>query len=175
MGSRALWKAQLLVASDEYYVLTDPDLDISGIPLDAVEHLKKGFSLMPNVMKSGYSLRIDDLPCNPHTEKLLRHEKLFWQRPISDEFYNAPIDTTFALYRNIPATYGQLSPAVRSAPPYMALHLPWYLLGLAPNDLPEEYRYYLETVKPEFMQSARRLHTDFSSQLEHDKKEGKIK
>jgi len=51
--------------------------------------------------------------------------------------FDAPLDTTFALYRPSP-TFAL--PALRTGPPYVASHLPWYQ-NL--EDLPDDEQYYM--------------------------------
>jgi hypothetical protein len=96
--------------------------------------------------KVGFSLKIDDLPeCFTPRKAVTDHEQTFSRFFISDEqIYYAPIDTTFALYRPRSswkhANYN--IEIYRTAYPYMARHLPWYLDSANPD---EETLYYLDT------------------------------
>jgi hypothetical protein len=70
-------------------------------------------------------------------------EHFFHDYKRDDMLYWAPIDTTFALYR----PRGKRKHAnnniemYRTAYPYMARHLPWYIDSKNPDD---ENRYYIE-------------------------------
>lgn len=138
LGHLALWKSGLIDSFDDrYFILTDPDLDLSGVPHDYADFLLKGLENNPNVVKSGLSLRIDDLPNNPFAKQAYEWEKKFWQgRRDGLGFINASIDSTFAVYDR-ERTWGDFpggSPsndkffsAVRAPKPYTAKHCPWYL------------------------------------------------
>lgn len=133
---------------DRYYCVTDHDLDLSEIPKDYISVLMEGLEKNPDVTKCGFSLRLGDLPGNDFTKKVIEWEKKFWKTK-GNGFYQADIDTTFALYDK-ERDFGRLPPegnkffhAVRSPEPYTARHLPWYL---TPEDIlnNDEERYYLE-------------------------------
>ena len=85
------------------------------------------------------ALRINDLPDTyKHKTAVLNWEKQFWTREIEPGVYDAPLDTTFALYR--PSASFTLR-ALRTGPPYVASHLPWYQ---DLDALPEDEQYYME-------------------------------
>jgi len=88
-------------------------------------------------------LKIDDLPdCYAMKKEVILWEQQFFQRKRDEFLYFAPIDTTFALYR----PYGKRRHAFfnvemyRTAFPYMARHLPWYIDSENPD---EENLYYI--------------------------------
>jgi len=121
-------------AAGKPYIVTDNDLDISGVPLDMVEYLQAGFEV-ENVTKVGLSLEILDLPYNDYTKEVVDWEKKFWQTQIGG-YFRAPIDTTLALYNSItPLT--NFYPALRADRPYTARHLPWY--NVPPLSEEEQY------------------------------------
>lgn len=136
--------------TDRDYIVTDHDLDLSGVPLDMVDFLRKGLNdaraLKIGAVKSGLSLRISDLPSNTYTEEVIKWERAFWHNPTTvDGFYLSNIDTTLALYaKERFDTVGHSSDAfyaaVRSPEPYVARHLPWYNTK---ENLTEEERYYM--------------------------------
>lgn len=149
MGHQVFWKAEFLTRFiDRYYIVTDPDLDLSGVPDDFVDVLMKGLLANPTVIKSGLSLRIDDLPDNPYANEVKAWEQKYWDRPQDEHgFYKSEIDTTLALYDR-ERVFGQLPndlffQAVRSPYPYTARHLPWYQTkeSVAAN---EEEKYYMD-------------------------------
>jgi len=141
LGPRALWASGLIgELSDVPFVYTDPDVvPTEECPGDAVLELSELLRVHRRASKAGLGIRIDDIP-ERYAEKsaVQSWEARFWQRPLARNCYDAMVDTTFALYR--PGSWHQLQ-AVRSAPPYLARHLPWYADSSKPT--PEE-RYYAE-------------------------------
>ena len=127
------------------YVVTDCDLDIAACPADVLDVLQEPLNWNRGVVKSGLSLRIDDLP--EWQFAAVRWETQFWRTPIEGgRFYDAMVDTTFAMYDcHSPHSRAMVVPgtkAVRSAPPYWARHMPWYLDG---DNLDDENRHYFRT------------------------------
>jgi len=118
------------IYGQDTYAVTDCDLDIGECPMDLLEVLREPFAWGEGIVKSGVSLRIDDLPT--WQGQVLEWESRWWLSPIHDgRFYRAAIDTTFAAYQaHTPhrlATRVTGIKSVRSAPPYIAKHIPWYL------------------------------------------------
>ena len=145
-GHQVLWNQCPELITDRYYIVTDHDLDISGLPSDWVEHLRKGLDLFQNVIKSGLSLRIDDLPENEYTKEVIAWEKKYWERELKNGFYLSEIDTTLAMYDKT-RNFGKLPndrffSAVRSDAPYSAIHCPWSNTKETIENDPEE-QYYL--------------------------------
>lgn len=161
LGKFAPWKSGLVDSlPGEFYVVTDPDLDLSGIPLDVLDVLKAGM-LKHNASKAGLSLRLDDLPEDSLVGQEAAHwEAQWWKDKADDQFFNAAIDTTFAMYRKSKTDGGH----IRSAPPYMARHLPWYLNE---SNMTEEYRYYLSTASSvsDWGNKMKRVHRDRTEPL----------
>ena len=129
-GHKSLWESGIINEySDRYYIVTDHDLDLTGVPKDFISVLMKGFE-NPNIVKSGLSLRIDDLPDNEYTKEVIEWESRFWKtRQDNNGFYFSDIDTTLAIYdreRMPDININQWFSAVRSPAPYSARHLPWY-------------------------------------------------
>jgi hypothetical protein len=147
MGHHAPWLSGVIEQdAAEWYVVTDCDLDIDGVPLDCLQRLREPFDWPGKpIIKSGLSLRIDDVP--KFQTKVLSWEPRFWKRQVpGGRFYWAQVDTTFALYRGS-CPYEKCmqvvqAHSVRSAPPYTARHVPWYLDG---DNLDEENRHYFAT------------------------------
>lgn len=136
------WYKDVLKDYDcRYYIVTDPDLDISHIPKNYIEILFKGLKSNPDKWKSGFSLEINDLPDNEFTTTIIEWEKMFWNAPTDENgFYRADLATTFALYdreRKVENYYS----GVRSPRPYTAKHLPWYLTEEKILNNPEELFY----------------------------------
>ena len=142
-GCRAAWDVNLLDLPriGKRFIMTDPDLDLSGIPDNFLEVLEEGLKRYPQFSKCGFSLDINDLPENDYTNVVRTHEMQFWQKPLDDMYYEADVDTTFALCTARKFTYTSL----RTNRPYMAKHIPWYYQKKA--ELPDDEQYYLNTIK----------------------------
>jgi len=152
---RNVWKHILTNVHDfiekwntEYYVVTDPDLELSTLPDDTIEVLKRGL-ISGCVHKCGPSLDISNVHQDWH-EKVIEWEQQFWERPVelfsdSQIYYEAPIDTTFALYNIYNASeqkYWDCSAkALRVGAPYMVHHIPW---ERGKGDWSEEDQYYFD-------------------------------
>jgi hypothetical protein len=150
LGHLALWKSGILDNfSDEFYVVSDPDLSLDGIPLDWEEVLRRALDNNPQVTKAGFSLRIDDLPKNEYTKEVIKWESRFWQtKQDSLGNYRSDLDTTFSLYERS-RDFGALPPegnkfhwAVRTPHPYTARHLPFYNTKESILADPEELYYH---------------------------------
>ena len=138
-GYKVIWEQNILklLGITGNYIVTDPDLDLSGIPNDFLSVLEEGLRRYPQFDKCGFSLEINDLP--PTDFCPANYEKQFWQYPLDDRYFKAPIDTTFALYKTPFHSYN----AMRTNRPYTARHLPWYYFDL--EDMPEDEQYYFKT------------------------------
>lgn len=143
MGSSAVWHSGVL----DYYeihgnfIVTDPDIDATSLPKDWVNELQIGLDRYPDILKAGIGLRIDDLPDTPLAEKARAWEKPHWAYPLDNErFFRASTSTTLCLCRNRTHDY----PSVRTGPPYVAKHLPWYYA--CKDDIPEDELYYMDKI-----------------------------
>jgi hypothetical protein len=145
-GHRSLWQSGIISNySDEYYLVTDHDLDISSVPDDMISVLMQGLEY--DVVKSGLSLKLDDLPNNPYTKQVTDWETKFWQTEKRGKFFFSDVDTTLAIYKadRVPANDSdKFFRAVRCDKPYEARHLPWYN---TPDNLTEEERFYMDNIK----------------------------
>lgn len=146
IGHHSPWTANLVQrCGSPFYVVTDCDLDLEGVPADLMAVLQQPLTSWHNPpVKSGVALRIDDLP--EWQTQVKEWESRFWRQRIVGDYYAAPIDTTLAMYRaNTPvriATKVAGVRAVRTAGPYTARHVPWYL---DPTNLDEENANYFAT------------------------------
>ena len=148
----------------DIFCITDPDLEFNrALPreflfelIEATEHFRVG--------KAGFALDI----ANPHTMQddrfrygdrdysIWEWESRFWQQQIGatlrgDPIYNAPLDTTFAVYNKRYFNRERHICGVRFAGSYTCRHLPWYKeSGLSA----EEEAYY-------------RAHQKWSTYLKH--------
>lgn len=145
-GSVCVWHERVRVL-DDYglqggFIVTDPDLRIDHIPKDWLHVLQTGLDRHEFACKSGFSLRINDLPDTDVAARAKGIEASYWNEPLDGgKYYKAYIDTTFCLCRSRLHDF----PAVRAAPPYDAIHVPWYYRSAA--DVPEDEMYYLHATK----------------------------
>lgn len=142
---KALWQIDLFnVIKKNYYVYTDSDVyPGTNCPNDIVYQLyllSKRFTCE----KAGPALQIDDLPehYSPRNE-VIRFEQRHWDHPLAANVYDAPIDTTFALYK--PFAYGAAEECkgIRVAGNLQFKHMPWYINSQAPGD---EELFYKSTI-----------------------------
>ncbi|NOY71546.1 MAG: glycosyltransferase family 2 protein [Gammaproteobacteria bacterium] len=138
MGHLALWNSGIYdEIKTPFYVYTDPDVvPVEECPDNAVEFFIDTLTRNSGIEKIGFGLKLDDLPSSsPNVRKIIKWEKQFWKTPFSDSFYDANVDTTFAVYRqevkggtyHYPDIRGGIKlKSLRSASPYLARHLPWY-------------------------------------------------
>jgi hypothetical protein len=144
-GHTVLWDQRELLKSlvgNDRYIVTDPDLDLTGVPDDFLQVLNEGLNKYPEYDKCALSLEINDLPDSTEGN-LVRNkfEPKYWKNPLDDKYYHADTDTTFALYREGIKHYSHS--AIRTARPYTAKHVPWYYTDF--NSLPEDEQYYFRT------------------------------
>ena len=144
VGHIAPWRPEVRARLDPDGPLVVTDCDVvpdESCPPDVVEHLAGLLLRYAGVVKAGLGLRIDDLPDSyPLKSEVQSWESQFWETEIAPGVFRAPVDTTFALCRS-PLDGHLLEPAVRTGPPYVGRHLPWYAETSRPTD---EERYYLE-------------------------------
>mgnify|MGYP000953369861 CR=1 FL=1 len=141
-GHNVFWSQNLINQVSDYYIVTDPDLDLSDIPLNFLDILKEGLSKYPSRCKCGFGLEIYDFPKDktPYQDYIVNIEKNYWSGDFDGlYYYNSAIDTTFALYHK--SRYNNLT-AVRTSRPYVARHLPWYFTK---DNLTDEDINYIKT------------------------------
>lgn len=142
-GHTVVWNKEedvlSLLGIEGRYIVTDPDLDLTGIPGDFLEVLERGLDMYSHVDKCGFSLEIRDLPNSPEGNLIGRQvEPRYWRKLLPGGYWNAAIDTTFALYREGIVNHTHIG--IRADRPYTARHLPWYYTDL--KLLPEDEQYY---------------------------------
>lgn len=147
LGHLAAWEGSVLdsIAWRGPYVVTDCDVvPDPRTPLDAVERFAELLLRYSDVDKVGFGLVIDDLPPTYHLrDDVLAWEAQFWEDEAEPGVFRAPIDTTFALYR--PTAPKGTYRALRTGPPYVARHLPWYIDSA---HLSDEETYYRQHMMP---------------------------
>jgi hypothetical protein len=143
VGRLALWDANVLADLEVTgrFVFSDPDVvPVEECPLDAIEYFGEILDAYPDRTKVGFGLMIDDLPdCYKFKDEVVVWESQFWEQALAPRLYDAPIDTTFALYRQ-PGQHG-IGQSIRTGYPYVARHTPWYLDH---SSLPEDEAFYRE-------------------------------
>lgn len=138
---------------DQYFMISDSDQDIRGIPSDWVDVLMKGLDETDDyVWKSGLSQEINDLPDNPYAKSIYDYEKNFYTNKNKRGYYKVWMDLGVAIYdrarrSETPNKDENWYCAVRSPRPYVSRHLDWYL---TPETLSEEDRYYLTASDPNY-------------------------
>ncbi len=146
-GHRAPWLTGSVqrLARHREFIVTDPDVvPDEHCPLDAISFFQALLDRHQDVHKVGFGLRIDDLPASyALASEVVAWERRFWVSEREPGVFNAPIDTTFALYRSQRHHRDDL--ALRTGAPYLARHLSWYTDSTA---LTDEDRYYRSHADP---------------------------
>jgi hypothetical protein len=141
LGHTAPWSPEVLarIATD-YYVVTDPDLDLEDTPRDCLLHLMRCLQRFPRAGKIGLGLRFDDVPReSPYFHHVHSLERRYWELPLVDGLIRpAPVDTTFAIYHKALLNRYAIGGA-RTDYPYTARHPPWSVV--TPD---AEFQYYLD-------------------------------
>lgn len=147
------WEPFRQACGSDRYVVTDCDVVPSGeCPLDWPGQLSGLLDRHPEYPKTGMGLRLDCIPdVYQRKDHVLKWEQKFWESPLPGaqvngaKVYQAPIDTTLAMYRSVDAGFDISLSALRTGFPYVADHLAWYEDY---SDLDEELRWYHEHAEP---------------------------
>ena len=129
-----------------HYVFTDSDVvpDVS-VPENFIDDMIEVLTEF-NVHKVGFGLKLSDLPPGPRTDQVIAMERSFWDTKIPHskyELFNAPIDTTFAVYG--PGNPPLWAHGIRMGGDYIAQHMPWYY---DIDKLPDDELYYIQNLQP---------------------------
>lgn len=146
VGHKAPWITGVvkeLTADHEYYVVTDPDLDLSTTPDDTLQYLQEKLveSELPKL-----GLMLDLQAVKP---EMLYYRYLHWFERgrrmtspiINDLMTRLTVDTTFAIYPASCKAY--FVGGGSTMPPYQCRHLPWLFTRETITQDPE-FVYYLE-------------------------------
>lgn len=163
--NRFVWEMDLhnKFTHNNYYAVTDSDLDLGQIPKDFAEKLIADIERSPGVIKSGFSLETNDLPNTTYANRYREGEARNFSNQDKYGFYDIPVDTTFAIYSkdrctNLHKLWRSATCTVpdsfldnryfyrshRSPRPYTAKHLPWYM---DINNLTEEQLCHIDVAK----------------------------
>lgn len=134
----------------EYYVVTDPDIELNNVEGDILEYYIYLSKLYEDKLVIGPMLKIDDIPdYYPYKAKMIAsHTNQFWKHQPSSIVYNDKelnilpclIDTTFQLaHRSFINNKRFPRNGIRTYEPYDARHLDWYL---DPNNLTPDQEWY---------------------------------
>lgn len=128
-------------AGPRRFIVTDPDVvPTEECPLDAIDKFDYILNTYEDRTKAGFGLKFDDLPDTfRFKQAVIDHEWKYtqWGGPENWLSY-APIDTTFALYRE--GASPDISFSCRTKTPYVARHMSWYVDSNNPG---EEEEYYV--------------------------------
>ena len=137
----ALWRSGILEKLNikTPYIYTDPDV----IPIEECpdDFIKKFLEILNNnllIKKVGFGIKYDDISFFDK-EKIIKLEQSHLDCPLDEEQFFAPIDTTFAVYRNI--RYYTFRESIRMGYPYLIKHLPYYFDY---DNLSEDELYYIK-------------------------------
>ena len=75
-GCYGFWRARRHHFLTSPYIVSDSDLDLSGVPIDVVDRLRRALDENPDVAKAGLSLEIDDIP----EHYAFKHDVVGWER-----------------------------------------------------------------------------------------------
>ena len=146
-GYKSFWKSGLWLKHTSNYFVYPDIVPVDECPENIISYFYELLKKYPKVHKVGFSLKIDDLPNHfKNKESVIKWEKPFYENELEPNIYEAPIDTTFALYRPF-SKLGKRdgsTPIIRTGAPYQAIHLPWYLDN---DNLEEEEIFYLNNLK----------------------------
>lgn len=102
LGPSCVWTSGVIDEFNcEFFAVTDPDIvPREDCPHDLIEHCIEGLKKHPNIRTCGPSLEIGDLPDHYAAKReVIRLEAGHWSKAVDPEWYLAPIDSTFAVYR----------------------------------------------------------------------------
>lgn len=143
--------------NNQPYIVTDCDIIVPS-KVNWLDVLLRGMEKYPQYNKFGLGLNTRHIPeSNKQKAQIIQHEtKNIYRKKIGDvNFYEAPVDTTIALYR---AGYTKYSiwgndseleftgecKSVRTFAPYEAIHLTWQM---TPEEIAgEENQNYIATI-----------------------------
>lgn len=127
-----------------YYVVTDGDLDLSGVPNDVLTRMRGILNERGDVHKVGLSIEIRDIPDGPDKESILGFENKYWINR-DDAGWKADCDSAFCMYRAGDSWRGY--ECIRLDRPYTARHVPWYWNI---DNLPDDAKWYIEHIDPQY-------------------------
>ena len=149
-GQYGVWMSGVLnTIESDFYVVSDPDLDLSLTPKDCLIKLKEKLEKYDDICRIGLSLcnfwnRVEG-QCFYYWLEHMKHEFLDETKLVDEILMGHIVDTTFAMYVKNRSHIGK-SCALDF--PYCATHLPWLYTNEDLNDSYNsnpEFFYYLKT------------------------------
>jgi len=134
------------ILNNKYYIVSDCDiLPVNECTSNVTEYFLSILNKYRHLTKVGFALKVDDLPDQYlFKDVVVDWEKKFWTKKIDKGLFDAPIDTTFALYRpGIFPNNKYWYKSIRTDYPYVARHLPWYSDS---SKISEEDQFYLKEI-----------------------------
>ena len=129
------------------FCVSDPDLKFNGnMPEDFIElltevssHYRIGKVGLALDISKELNLKEQNYILEGKLQNIREYEKQYWTRPVPNslglELYDAPVDTTFALYnKRFFEPNKSFTRAYRIAGAYSAVHLPWLDFESRPSD-----------------------------------------
>lgn len=147
---------------DKYFVFTDADLDLSNCPVDLMSVLKQGVEKYDK--KCGLSIEVNDVPLDSLTYEGVQKDRCYWNSPLDEIYFDAPADTTFAMYHK--DAYDYTTIATRANRPYTTKHIPWYFTSV--NDFNEE-EIYMYSQRPVVLHAGGQWTKHIYNSLKHTK------
>lgn len=138
----------------DYYVVTDPDIEIEKGPGDILKVFEHLLRENPYINVVGPMLRRDDLPDYYPLKSLVQtqQQEVYARDPITSSVFEDTvlnlqpgfIDTAFGMYRRN-FSFHNYNRAIQTYAPYQARHLDWYL---DPSNLTPDQIYYKQKNSP---------------------------
>ena len=156
VGHLAVWRSGLLDGYKDPYVVTDPDLDIDGVPDDWPDKLLYGCKI--HGYKCGLGFIISDL-ANVQKRQFFLEEKESWT-VIEDGYLDCKKDTTFAVYTcNDERFKVDVVGGISTDAPYVTRHLPWHLeLPFVRKKDPHAYTVDFNDEMRHYFQNAKKMY-----------------
>ncbi len=157
-GHTVVWNMELSLfhARNTPYIVTDCDIIPDHVKHDYIDMMEMALNNYPQYNKVGLGLNTNNIPVGfPKRDEVINHEtKVIHRKEIDSQiFFEAPVDTTFAMYRagyHNASVWGTESQewqgqckSLRMKKPYEASHLGWHITKKT-----EEDEYYFKSCLP---------------------------
>jgi hypothetical protein len=131
---------------NDFYIYTDADVVPDNVcTASDITEMMRQLSKNVSLEKIGLALNIDHLPDHFKLKAdVIKWESQFWQKQNERGYFEAPVDTTFAVYAPFARGGGECK-AWRTSKPIVAHHKPWYENS---NNPEAENEYYVKNAAP---------------------------
>jgi GT2 family glycosyltransferase len=141
-GHISLWDRSIidLIDKNQRFIYSDPDIIPEPDSHGAIVKFNDLLDKYTDMKKVGFGLSLDTIPDSYHLkEDVIRWEQKFWQKQVEPQVFEAPIDTTFAMYEaGCPYLH---EPALRTGGKLVARHEPWHTDS---HNVSEDLKFYLD-------------------------------